>query len=362
MLRQRGMPSSDAAQFDALAKILNSTVLLLDCDKNLEFASSNAHTPFGLTNIDELKRSWHECYARLQLPDLLGLDKNSKPLCHQCELRTAKSTRLLQMDVYPLRRGDCECYVILLNDRQVLDGLQLQLMLASHYQVQRHLTSALAHDLNGPINTMRITLELMDRMPSIATFGAPSDFVTQWNRYKGIVRQELEKLKAQVADIPKSFVSVETAPVAMFDIRDVIKDVARFLKHEATSKNIQLELLLPDNPLTTMGHLVEIRLAVYNLARGLIEIKNPGGRLQIHAFAAEAGLEIVLSAHPTQLNKQAIDGSEQVTFELQENDVGLFVARRIVEAHGGEVQVTAADEDQCARIHVSLPLSIPHSD
>jgi signal transduction histidine kinase len=218
------------------------------------------------------------------------------------------------------------------------------------------------HDLNGPINTMRITLELMDRMPSISTLGVPEDFATQWERYKGIVRQELGKLKTQVAELPNSFGSAENAPRATFDARDAIKDVGRFLKHEATSKQIHLDLLLPENPLMTMGFFVEIRLALFNLAQRLLIDAKRGGCLQIHTIVAAAKLEIVLSVRPTPSNKQEIEDCPKIEFQLHENDVDLFVARQIVKAHGGEIEITASGEDPCAEIRVLLVLSAPQND
>ncbi len=362
MLRPKEMASPDTVQFDALAQMLNASVLLLDRDMNLAFASILAHSLFGLTDTAELKRTWDECYAKLQLPVLGDLVKSSKPLRHQCELRTPKSTRLLQMDVYSFQYGDGEHYVILLNDLRVMDDLPQQFIFASHHRAQRHLTAALVHDLNGPINTMRLTLELMDRMPSIATFGVPVDVVTQWERYKGIVRQELGKLKTQVAELRNSFASAENVPRAMFDIRDAIKDVGRFLKHEATSKQIHFDLLLPDKPLMTTGVFVDIRLALFNLAQRLLVDAMPGGCLQIHTIVAATQLAIVLSVRPMQTNPPVIEDCARITSQFPESDVELFVARQIVTAHGGDITISAVGEDQCAEIRVLLVLSIPQND
>jgi signal transduction histidine kinase len=353
------MASPDTVQFDALAQMLNSSVLLLDRDANLGFASSHAHSLFGLTDTEQLKRTWAECYAKLQLPVLGELARNGTPLRHRCELRTPKSIRLLQIDVFPLQYAHCEHYLILLNDLQVMDDLQRQFMSASHDRAHQQLISALVHDLNGPINTMRITLELMDRMPSVSTLGAPVDFVTQWERYKGIVRQELGKLKTQVAELPHSFGSAQNVPPAIFDIRGAIKDIGRLLKHEATSKHIHLDLSLPESPVMTVGYFVEIRLALLNLAQSLLVIAEPGSCLQIHTIVVAAKLAIVLSVRPLQSNKQAIEDCPKIEFQRHENDVDLFVARQIINAHGGDIKISSLSENQCAEIRVLLALSVP---
>jgi signal transduction histidine kinase len=362
MPRVKRTPHSKTGEFEALAKLSSFSVLLLDRETNLKFASTAAHLIFGFTDVDTLKREWRNCYDRLNLPDLAGLDKNSKPLSHRAELHTPESTRLLRMDIYPLRHDECDCYMILLKDREVLDALEKQLMFASHHHVQRYLTSTFVHDLNAPINTMRITLELIERMPFRAALGDSIEVLAKWDRYKGIFREELAKLKAQVADMPNVFgATQQTIPVA-FDLRLVIKDVARFLRHETSSKQIRSELLLPADPLMIQGLPLELRLAVLNLACSLLEATPRGGHFQIQANTTEGLAEVVFGGDETRLDAHAIDGYEQLAFVLKGADIGLLVARLIVEAHGGEIQVVSASDGRHASIRVLLPLYLPREE
>ena len=360
MPRRRRTPSLSSAEFEALAKLLNLSVLLLDHDTNLKFASTDTHRLFGSTDADALNRDWRDCFDRLNLPVLSELDKNSKPLCHRTELQTAQARRLLRMDVYPLRHDECDCYMILLKDREILDALDQQLMLASQHQIQRYLTSTLVHDLNAPINTMRITLELIERMPTGAAFGDSSDVLTKWTRYKSILREELNKLKDQIADIPSLLGAVPQTMPEAFDVRNVIKDIAKFLKHETTSKQIRPELLLPADPLMIQGRPLELRLALLNFAAGLIEATQRGGHFQMHASTTEGFGEIIFRGDDTRLDGQAMESFEQLAFTSDRTDIGLFVARLIVEAHGGEIQVVKSSEGRHIGIRVLLPLYFPH--
>ncbi len=363
MLRAKQTRSSNTADFEALAELFNFSVLLLDRDTNLKFASTGAHLIFGSIDADSLWRDWRDCYDRLNLPDLFGMNKNSKPFSHRSELHSPGSRRLLRLDIYPLRHDECDCYMILLKDREVLNGLDQQLMLASQPPIQRYLTSTLVHDLNAPINTMRITLELIERMPFSTASEASSDDLAKWHRYKGILREELAKLKLQVADIPSVFDATQQGMPIAFDLRSVIKDVMRFLKHETSSKQIRPELLLPADPLILQGRVLEMRLALLNLACGLVEATRRGGHFQIHANAAEGLAEIVFSSDDTRLDSQAIEGYERLAFvPTNRTDIGLLVARLIVEAHGGEIQVVMPSEQRLTTIRVQLPMQIPRAD
>jgi signal transduction histidine kinase len=363
MPRPKATPSSSTAEFEALAKLSNFSVLLLDRDTQLKFASSDAHRLFDVTDTDALRRDWRNCYERLNLPDLTELVKNNKPFSHRAELHTPATRRLLRMDIYPLRHDDCDCYMMLLKDRGVLDGLDQQLLLASQHPIQRYLTSTLVHDLNAPINTMRITLELIERMPLSDAIGNSSDALAKWDRYKGILREELGKLKAQVADIPTVFGATQQTMPIEFDLRNVIKDVGRFLKHETTSKQIRPELLLPADPLMIEGRPAELKLALLNLACGLVEATQRGGHFQIHANITEGCAEIVFRGDDTRLDAHAMDWYEQLAFvSTNRTDIGLLVARLIVEAHGGEIQVVVSSEQRLTTIRIQLPIPLPRAN
>jgi nitrogen-specific signal transduction histidine kinase len=358
MPRPKVTPGSNAAEFEAIAKLLSFNVLLLDGETNLKFASTDAYRMFGSTDAIALRRDWRDCYDRLNLPDLTGLDKNTKPFSHRTELHTPGTRRLLRMDIYPLRHDGCDCYLILLKDREVIGALEQQLMLASQHQLQHYLTSTLVHDLNAPINTMRITLELIERMPVSAVLGNSSDALAKWDRYKGILREELGKLKDQVADIPSTFGATrQTMPIA-FDLRSVIKDVARFLKHETTSKQIRPEVLLPPDPLMIQCRPAELKLALLSLACGLVEANKRSGHFQIHTNTVEGFVEIVFRGDDTRLDPDALNRYEQLTFGSNGTDIGLLVARLIVEAHGGEIQIVMPGEERVTVIRVLLPLHL----
>jgi signal transduction histidine kinase len=356
MSRQKRIPALSSTEFEALSGLMNCSVLLLDRDTNLKFASSHAPGLFGSPDADDLQRRWQEFYKNLQLPELPELQKNSKPLRHRCDVQSSNSPRLLRMEIYPLRHGDCECYLMLVRDRQALSDVEQQIIRASQRQGEHLLTSTLAHDLNAPINTMRITLELISRTPFIAAFGASEDLVTKWERYKGILHEEIGKLKAQVADIPRLFGPAKNVPAVEFDLRAMIHEVARFLKHEITSKRIRLELLLPDYPITVQGGPYDLKLALLNLAISFVEASSHGEHLSIQASSSEMHVVIVFHTDAAQIQAQA--DFESLTFVSSGSGAGIYVARLLVEAYGGEVQVLVPDDAQGVTVRLLIPPQI----
>jgi signal transduction histidine kinase len=361
MPRGKRKLNTNAAEFEAVAKALNFSVLLLDSDTNIKFASAQAHKVFGSKDTDALKTEWRDYFDRLKLPDLVQLEKNTKPFHHRTELQTGDSTRLLRMEIYPLQHDKCDCYVMYVKDRELVEGLEQELLHASYHYIQRYLISTLVHDLNAPINTMRITLELIERTLSTAALGASNEFATKWERYKNILKEELGKLKTQVADIPNLFDASGGAVPTSFDVRSVVDGVARFLKHETASKNIRREIDLPEDPITIYGRQSELRLALLNLACGLVEAMKQGGRLQLSMASKEDVLEIILRGDAVDVNQLSSFDYEQLTFSSNGNNLGMFVARLIVEAHGGEVRVNSSVENGWVTLQVMLPNRSPET-
>ncbi len=352
-------PGSNTAEFEALANILNCSVLLLDGGTHLQFASSEAPLLFGSIDIHALRHDWRDYYGRLKMPDITLLEKNSKPLHYRTQLNTSQSSRLLRMDIYPLRHEKRDSYMLLIKDREVLDALEQQFVFASYHHVQRYLSSSLVHDLNAPINTMRITLELIDRIPFGNALGASSDPIAKWDRYKSILREELNKLKAQVAGLPNLCGVGQESMSTVFDLCDVIKDVARCLKHETTSKQIRPELLIPPHALMVQARPSEVRLALLNLACSLLEATPQGGHFEMIASCNETVAEVIFGGDDTRLAAAAIDGYDQLTLAPKGVDIGLRVARLMVERHGGEVQINTSGGDSVTNVRVLLPMHLP---
>ena len=341
-------------EFAALAKMLNHGVVLLDRETNLQFASPSALALLDYKDTMSLKQGWRDCYGRWKLPDLAPLEKNNRPLRHRVDISTSTVTRMLRMEIYALQHGNCDCYLILLKDRQSHDASERQLIVASQLHLQRYLTSSLSHDLNAPVNTMRITLELMERM-MVTAMSERSDGRDKWERYMGIFGAELDKLKAIVAAIPMtSNLALPSVP-EQFDVLPLIEGLGNILKHETAAKQIRRKWVLPPHTVSIYGRVSEIKLALLNLAISFVESIKMGGSLSLVVTSSDAWVEIIFSADMAEFEQQAVDEFEQLAFTSEKNGIGLFAARLILEAHGGSMRVDLPPSGVGASILVLIP-------
>ena len=65
MQRVKRKHGTNAAEFEAVAKALNFSVLLLDSKTNIKFASSEAYKIFGSKDTDEFKSEWRDYFDKL---------------------------------------------------------------------------------------------------------------------------------------------------------------------------------------------------------------------------------------------------------------------------------------------------------
>jgi signal transduction histidine kinase len=348
------------AEFEALAKLFNFNVLLLNGDTELKFSSVDAHKLFGAVDTDQLFRDWRIFFERLNLPDIRQLDKNSKPLRLRVDLHTSATTRLLRIEVYPLRHDDCDCYMMLLKDRRELDGLDQQLVFSSHHQIQQIATSKLVHDLNAPINTMRITLELVDRIAAKDDVDRSDDFLVKWKRYKGILSEELENLKNQIAHIPNAFAVTQQKERSVFDLRRTVEDASRSLKHETTAKQIRRELILPRNPVSVLGRPQDLNLALLNAVSMLMEITRQGGALHVEVATTDDAALILMRCDAKPFHRDVANNYEDLPFAANQTGIEMIVVRLVVEEHGGELSFVETADSNSVSIQISLPLHNPN--
>ena len=341
-------------EFAALAKMLNLGVVLLDNETNLQFASASALVLLDYEDSKALKRKWRGSFEQLKLPDLAALEKNSRPLRHRVKISTPTFQRMLRMEIHALRHGTCDCYLILLKDNESFDAIERQLLIASQVQLQRYRAASLAHDLNAPVNTLRITLELMHHIMATGISDG-GDIGLKWVRYHDIFRAELANLKSIIATIPApSNFDIDSTPT-MFDLGSMIEEIGVVLKHETAAKQIRRNWSLPPHPIAIYGRPSEIRLALFNIAVVFVESINGGGTLSLAMTSNDAGVEIIFSADAAILAGQVVDEFEQVTLTTQKNGVGLFAARLILEAHGGNMRFNLGPGGIGVMTLVSIP-------
>jgi len=317
---------------DALATRLGAGLLLSDTAGRLLFANHRALELMGCANGDSasVETRWSRLgegmpgtEAGMAVPFVLDvIEPGAAPL----ELRGQRRV---------LAPGLVET---LLSDRRALGHLDLELMCASRMKEWVHQCEALVHDANGALNTIQLTLELLDGQWPGPRAGEQAREPNRRN-HVGVIRENLEKLKLSLRQLVAAH---EDAAAATHDLRDILREAAATLRMPARRKRIDLRVGPAEGALCVRGNRSRVRQALVNVALSRIASLPERGQMEI-AVAPAANGRIALSCTDTgELSEEARAGIFHLL--LAEAGAGsgvdaLRLSRAIIESEGGEFEV-----------------------
>ena len=202
--------------------------------------------------------------------------------------------------------------------------LEASLLLASRMRTRACLQQTLPHDLQVPLNAMRITLDLLAGKLSAL------DLVGQ--RYLRVLDEELLHLSKLLAG---AFDTPDDLP-RRFDLAVVLEKLALALPPGAARLGVTLQMDMPPagTPLPLFGPSGWLEQAFLNIAVGRMETLGRGGHLHITAEPVRSGVRIVF-ADDGPAAEAPPDSLESLATRPGEDAVGQFVAGRVASAFGG---------------------------
>ncbi len=217
------------------------------------------------------------------------------------------------------------------------------------------IAAGIAHEVRNPLNALRINLtileqELSEILPDrsrhvyevIARIAGElrslDDFVTEFLRYAGPPRLRRDRVI----------------------VRALLEDLATFISPECASKGVALSLSVEQGPEAAFADGFQLKHALLNLVLNAVQATPAGGTIVITTGGSLRELEITVADTGEGIPADVLPRAFEAFFTTREGGTGLGlpIARRIVEAHGGRLAIEShAGRGTVARI--SLPTTPP---
>jgi signal transduction histidine kinase len=247
-----------------------------------------------------------------------------------------------------------------LENKQLLHDLQATNdAIAKLDLLKSKMLTVMSHDLRTPLSSIRGYSELLKS-------GVKGKLTEVQKKILDVAIQESDHMNGLIGDlldlanIDAGHLNLETRPVVF---EDIMNKVAPRVRLPSEMKEIPIDLTMSTGKAEVdvdMGRIVQM---ISNLIRSAIKQAPRGGRVFVNVAEKGAMIELTVSHAgqgftPEQLksllsSNHAVaesNGSQQDGFRI-----GFAIAREIVRAHGGEVDVESGGIDKGTTFRVRLP-------
>ena len=216
-----------------------------------------------------------------------------------------------------------------------------------------NLAAAVAHEVRNPLNAISVGLQRLREE------FRPSDNHAEYARFVELMQGEVKRLNG----IVEEFLSLaRPIPLKPDQVRvgELLQEVIALVRADADARGIRLGLTLPpDLPAARLDR-DAIKRVFLNLVLNGLEAMPGGGMLTISASALRDSLLLTVGdtgdGIPADLLPKIFE--PYVTTKTKGVGLGLSIARRIVEAHGGRIGVES-QPGSGSRFTITLPVAGP---
>lgn len=262
--------------------------------------------------------------------------------------------RTLQVTGAPLAAGNERGWVISLHDlteRKRVEGLKEEFI------------DIAAHELRTPLAIILGFASVLseDMGTDNLAAAAPIDAIVRAaNRLKMVINELVE------------FASAKSRPSTAgeadrFDLWDVIEHAVSSFAYQANQSQVEVIVHGAESPIIVTGDRVIIAQAIGHILENAIKFNRPGGRVTVRATQADNETWVEIEDTGIGIPASETDRIFDMFYQVEEHmtrakgglGMGLSIARRGIELHGGRIEVNSAlGKGSCFRI--ALPASTDH--
>ena len=203
------------------------------------------------------------------------------------------------------------------------------------------LVGGLAHEIRNPLSTIRLNMELLAEDFEETDPGSPTKQRDRRAKAKiDLVRQECDRLQKLLGDF-LDFARQETLAPEPGNLNVELEQLLDFFAIRAQEAGVDIVRYLdPELPSVRIDR-ETFRSAVLNLLLNAVQAMEPGGQLVVRTRAAGLGVLVELIDTGPGMDPETLGKVFRAFYTTKQggSGLGLPTARKIIEAHGGTIDV-----------------------
>ncbi|MCD6320559.1 MAG: HAMP domain-containing protein [Candidatus Desulfofervidaceae bacterium] len=321
---------------------------------NKGFITSTNYVANQIFNIPQgAMEGKHYTEVFAPVPELLSLIKTAlaeqKPFSVQ-EMKMSKEELILNVGVSVFKEPQnlSPGLVIFFREVSQLKEFQRQLAHADRLAYLGTLTAGLAHEIRNPLAGLQSLVELVE-----TNLTNPQ----RCQRYLEEINKVITRLNSLVTDM-LAYAHADPEEFKLIEINQLLENTLTMLDYEFNINEFEIIKDFSSQPLTIMGDEAKLIQAFNNVIRNSLQATPSGGTLIIATALThkKVTVEITNTGSYIPPEKQEAIFVPFYTTKSNGTGLGLPIAKRIIESHGGKIELKSSPEKVTTFI-VELPIS-----
>jgi PAS domain S-box-containing protein len=321
---------------------------VLTINRNGQVTAVNASAAATLKRSTEelLGQSYEQMFPqgdtiRIVLDGALHLDHHVDH--HDMPYRAGDQTRTIRLTTADLTgdEGSPVGVIVLLKDVTELLGLERRVRIADKLAAMHTLSAGVAHELRNPLSAIDLNLHLLEE--DLKEKGL---LATQGARYLHVLNAECRRL-AVILDNFMKFARPGSVSLHEVDVKALIDHILALMHFEAEERKIRLEQVAEEELPPVMGDETQISQVLVNIIVNSFHAMPNGGLCQVTVAQRETDgklwVEITVKDDGVGITKEEISHLFEPFYTTKSSGtgLGLAIAYRIMQDHGGTIQVSS---------------------
>ena len=246
--------------------------------------------------------------------------------------------------------------ILQVQDVSELLVLERRLRNAEKLAALHTLSAGVAHEIRNPLSALDLNAHLLEEELREHNVDAP-----KVSSYLDVVNVEIRRLTG-ILDSFLKFARPASVEMCEIRIEDVVAHIVQLLHYEAGERQVRLETAVGSELPRVLGDETRLSQVLLNLVVNAVQAMPAGGVCRIavsrRRYEGRDWVEIVVQDTGAGITRQDLPRLFEPFFTTKPNGsgLGLAIAYRIVEDHGGLIQVSS-EEGQGTTVAVRLPVA-----
>jgi len=278
------------------------------------------------------------------------LERAAREPVRRSEVDVQRGDRLyhLGVTVSPLTDGTGRVRgrVVNFSDLTELKRKDLELKQKERLAAIGRLAAGVAHEIRNPLAAISGSIELL----------AGAQLVGEENQQlMQIVLREVDRLNRMIADL-LTYARPRQPELQAIDLGGLLEETVRVFQQDRTQPGVAVRLEPPARALRALVDPGQIRQVAWNLMRNGAEAMPGGGEIEVRLLDGEGAAGFEVTDQGQGIARDDLDRVFDPFFTTKDTGTGLGLAtvHRIVQDHGGRVEIASA-LGKGTRVRVWLP-------